>query len=119
MNTPTRGWLTEIVDSDSMKITGDGKYEYQINLINLFQKNSQARLYVKNINTNEEKNIPIDIAIKKISLLSIGDVNNWVKFERIEGSDLYLLNTTEEIRIEEERFVVDIETGASEKLNNE
>lgn len=34
----THGWANEKISSDSLKITSDGKYEYRVDLINLFQK---------------------------------------------------------------------------------
>lgn len=43
----TQGWLTEKITSDSLKITADNKYEYRVELINVFLINSHARLYVK------------------------------------------------------------------------
>ena len=41
------GWANEKIESDSVKVTADSKYEYRIDLINLFQRNSHARLYLK------------------------------------------------------------------------
>lgn len=74
--TPTRGWLYDNVDSDPVRLTSDQKYEYRIDLINPFQRNSREQLHLKNISTGEEKNIPISIR-KENSGYSGGDGDNW------------------------------------------
>lgn len=50
----TGGWLYDDIESDSLKLTSDGKYKYRIELINMDQKNSREQLYVRNISTDEE-----------------------------------------------------------------
>lgn len=70
----TQGWLTESVRGDIVKTTKDLQYEYKIELINIFQKNSRARLYVKSTSTGEEKRIPVQIKTNEIVAYS-GD--NW------------------------------------------
>lgn len=62
----THGWANEKISSDSLKITSDGKYEYRVNLINLFQKNSHARLYLKDVHSGEEIYISTGIQTRKI-----------------------------------------------------
>jgi hypothetical protein len=116
-NVSAQGWLNEKNTSDSLKITSDGKYEYRINLINLFQKNSHARLYLKVVSTGEELRIPIDIQTDKIVGLGVKKVNNWVMLEPLDvSSSRYILYTTKELGITEERFEIDIIEGTSKKL---
>ncbi|WP_188067200.1 hypothetical protein [Brevibacillus brevis] len=62
----TSGWLTDKVQTDSIQLTSDHRFEYCIELINLFQKNSTARLYLKNINTLEEVRIPLELPTKEV-----------------------------------------------------
>jgi hypothetical protein len=112
----TQGWLNEKITSDSLKITSDNKYEYRIDLINLFQKNSHARLYLKVVDTKVEKNIPIDIQTIKIMGLENKKVNNWVMLVPTDVSSRYILYTTKELHIPEERFEIDITEGTSKKL---
>ncbi|RXZ79065.1 hypothetical protein EBB07_24755 [Paenibacillaceae bacterium] len=116
----TQGWLTERITSDSLKITSDLKYEYRIDLINLFQKNSQARLYVRNVSTGVESSIPVDIYTNKIFSIGIergkGQLNNWVLMKPTDLPDRYYLSTTRELRIQEEQFKIDIGTGTSKRL---
>ncbi len=112
----SQGWLTEKVTSDSLKITSDEKYQYRIDLINLFQKNSYAKLYVKNVATNEEVSIPVDIETDKIVGLGIKETNNWVTMEPSEASNRYVLYTTKELGIPEEKFKIDIASRTSEEV---
>ncbi len=72
----TYGWANEKIESDSVKVTVDEKYEYRIDLINLFQKNSRARLYLKDSSSGKETYIPIDIQTRKIVGLGVKKVNH-------------------------------------------
>lgn len=85
----TQGWSDEKVRSDTLKMTTDGAYEYQINLINLFQRNSRAELYLKKLSTGEEQGIPIAIQTQEMITLSMGKVNNWARLEPTEDKMLY------------------------------
>lgn len=112
----TQGWLTEKITSDSLKITEDDKYEYRVDLINVFQKNSHARLYVKSAATGEEISIPVDIHTDKIVGLGIKKINNWVIMKPSNESNRYSLYTTKELGIPEEIFEIDLLTGTSKRL---
>ncbi len=111
-----QGWLTEKITSDSLKVTSDKKYEYRIDLINVFQKNSRGRLYVKNVASGEEMSIPIDIHTSRIVGLGIKKVNNWVMIEPTDESSRYILYTTKELGIPEEKFEIDVGTSTSRRL---
>jgi hypothetical protein len=116
-NVSAQGWLKEKVTSDSLKITVDEKYEYRINLINLFQRNSHAQLYLKDLGSGKETLIPVDIQTKKIVGLGVKKVNNWVMFEPTETASQYILYTTKELGIPEEKFKIDIFAGTSSRVN--
>lgn len=108
------GWAKEKLESDSTKITTDGKYEYHIDLINLFQRNSKARLYLRNVSTGEEQFIPINIQTRKIKTLAVGKVNHWVLLEPTDIDSQYILYTTKDLgRLPEEKFKIDILAGTS------
>ena len=110
------GWAKERIESDSLKITADGKYEYHIDLINLFQRNSKARLYLRDVDTGEEKLIPVNIQTRKIKGLVVSEVNHWIVLESTDEASRYILSTTEKLHIPREKFKVDIATGTSRKL---
>lgn len=112
----SNGWTEKKIESDSLKITADGKYEYRIELINLFQSNSNARLYLKEVESEEEKYIPINIQTREINSLIVGKVNNWVILEPAKNSSRYFLSTTEKLRLPQEQFEIDVEKGSSRKL---
>jgi hypothetical protein len=113
----TNGWLTERITSDSLKITSDKKYEYRIDLINVFQKNSRARLYVKNVSTGKEMDVPVDIHTKKIVvLMTRKEGMDWVLMEPTDSPDRYNLFTAEELDIPQEQFEIDVVTETSRRL---
>lgn len=112
----SHGWTKEQIESDSLKTTADGKYEYRIELINLFQRNSHARLYLKDVGSGEEKYISVNIQTRKIIVLGVKDVNHWIILEPTAQPSAYFLSTTKELGIPEEKFEVDIETRTSKKL---
>ncbi|WP_442602965.1 hypothetical protein [Paenibacillus sp. KN14-4R] len=113
----TYGWVKEKIESDTLKKTSDEKYEYRVDLINLFQRNSRARLYLKDISSGKETYIPIEIQTSKIVVLGVGKVNHWVKLELTDNSSQYTLYTTKELGIPEEKFKIDIIAGTSNRMN--
>ncbi len=115
-NVNTAGWITEIVRTDPLKLTQDEEYEYQLELVNLFQRNSKARLYVKSVETAEVKRIPIAIRTKDIEVIFSGKDTHWVKLEPSGESDIYILNTTKRLTEPEETFEVNIKKGTSRRL---
>jgi hypothetical protein len=110
------GWANEKIESDTVKVTADNKYEYRIDLINLFQKNSHARLYLKDSGSGTETHIPVDIQTRKIVGLGVKKVNHWVMLEPTDNSSGYILYTTKELGIPEEKFEIDVKTGTSVRL---
>lgn len=114
----THGWAKEKIESDTVKITADNKYEYRIDLINLFQRNSHARLYLKDVGSGKVIYIPVDIQTNKIIGLRVGKVNHWVRLEPSDIESQYMLYTTKDLgRLPEEKFKVDILSGTSSILH--
>jgi len=116
-NTYTSGWLTENVTADTIQLTADGKYEYNIELINVFQKNSYARVYLKNIATAEEQRIRLESPVKNIHGYSTGREFYWITLESGSQTDKYLLKTNKEYPLPEEIYEVDVSRGEAIKLN--
>ncbi|MDQ0196433.1 hypothetical protein [Paenibacillus wynnii] len=112
----TNGWSNENIESDSIQITADEKYEYRTDLINLFQRNSSARLYLKEVGLGEEVFIPVDIQTGKIVGLGVSEVNHWVMLEPTDEPSRYILYTTKELGIPIERFKIDTVAGTSERV---
>ncbi|AIQ17138.1 hypothetical protein H70357_11055 [Paenibacillus sp. FSL H7-0357] len=116
-NTNIEGWLTEGIKSDDLKITTDQKYEYRLDLINMFQKNSHARLHVRNALSDEVKDIDVEISTRTIVVYTKKSYGtHWGYLEPTNEPDRYILNTTEDLGIPEEKFEVDIATGTSKRL---
>jgi hypothetical protein len=113
----THGWANEKIESDSLKITADEKYEYRIELVNLFQRNSHAQLYLKDVDSGEEMYIPIDIQTRKIVGLGVKKVNHWVMLEPTDNLSRYTLFTTRELGTPEEKFEIDIMARTSSRLD--
>ncbi|MFB7817162.1 hypothetical protein ACFC0X_23690 [Paenibacillus chitinolyticus] len=114
-NVNTSGWLSESIVTDTLQITEDGQYEYQFELINLFQKNSHARLYIKSSSTGEEMRIPLDVPVNTINVLSERKMNYWISLEETAEKYKYILYTTSKFPLEE-KYEVDIKKGKAVKV---
>jgi len=113
----SHGWTKERILSDSLQTTADGKYEYRIELINLFQRNSHARLYLRDVGSGEENYISVDIQTRKIITLGVRSVNHWVILEPSDIESQYILYTTKDLgRLPEEKFKIDILAGTSSRV---
>jgi len=114
------GWLTEKVRTLSyMQTTEDGKYEYTLELINTFQKDGYARLYVKDVVTDEEKRIPLHTKRKKITIRGFahGEENAWSHLIVSETSaSVYVLTITEWLSIENEQYEINITEGTARRI---
>ena len=67
---PVRLLIVENVTKDWTQITADGRFEYRLEVINVFQRNSRARLHVVDVNTREEIIIRTDIRTRGITSMS-------------------------------------------------
>lgn len=114
----TEGWLYDHITSDPIKITSDGEFEYRTELINLFQKNSRERLYLRNVSTGREMYIPIDINTTEIYGIWVreGDDWMWALLSPTDVPNQYELTTTEILRVPKNKFLIDIGTGTSQRL---
>lgn len=110
------GFPKDRVNSDTLKTTIDEKYEYHIDLVNLFQRNSWARLYVKDIDTDEEMFIRIPIQTRNISGISIGEINHWVLLTPTDNEAHYILQTTNEFPLRGKQFEIDMQAGIATSL---
>ncbi|TQK53651.1 hypothetical protein FB479_109128 [Brevibacillus sp. AG162] len=115
-NVDTSGWLTDKVQTDSIQQTSDHRFEYCIELINLFQKNSTARLYLKNINTLEEVRIPLELPTKEVVGITWSSVNYFIKLEPTADSNIYLLTTTEGLPLATEKYEINVQEGTAVRI---
>jgi len=115
----TEGWLTEKVEGDFVQITSDGKYEYQLQLINLYQNNSYARLYVKEISTDSEAIIRLDIQTKEITGLvhPSKPSSAWAIMDPTDTENIYILTTTNKIWMPITIFEIDMITKTSQLVS--
>ena len=65
----------------------------------------------------KELKIPVDIRTDKIIVLGVGKENHWVKLEPTESPSLYMLYTTKELGIPEEKFKIDVLAGTSGRVD--
>lgn len=115
-NVDTSGWLTDKVQTDSIQQTSDHRFEYCIELINLFQKNSTSRLYLKNINTLEEVRIPLELPTKEVVAITWSSVNYFIKLEPTADSNIYLLTTTEDLPLATEKYEINVQEGTAVRI---
>ncbi|ETT44827.1 hypothetical protein [Paenibacillus sp. FSL H7-689] len=65
-------------ESDPVSYTFDLKYQYNIELINMSQRNNQVNLIVKDVSGEAEKKvIPLDLDTEEIIALTTGPGSNW------------------------------------------
>lgn len=112
-NVNISGWLIENVETDSKQITSDHKYEYCIELVNTFQSNSSIRLYLKDMQSNEE--IRIKLKLPKVKGVLWKPVENYFTIlQPANQTGIYILQTqtgapfpksTFEINIEERKAI--------------
>jgi hypothetical protein len=114
----TQGWLNNNIERDPIKLTSDGKYEYRIELINIDQKNSRERLYVRNLSTGVGMYISVDIIADDLEGISEGADENWAWAIMIptDVRDQYELSTTEDLRMPKKKFLIDIGASTSKRL---
>lgn len=117
-NVDRSGWLEEEVTTDSLQVTADNLYEYQIELINLFQKDSSARLYLKHTSTDEEIRIPLDVNLKEFAVLFVEKTNYWIVLETTSEEGMYILETTSSFPIPGLKYKVDVKKREAVKMGN-
>lgn len=107
-NVSTSGWLEEKVTTDTLQITSDNTYEYQLEIINLFQKNSYARLYLKSTSTGEEIRIPLDIPVKEMAVLFVEKNYHLITLEATSEEEFYILHPTSKLPFPDEIYKIDL-----------
>lgn len=112
------GWLEDNIVSDPPRMTSDQQYEYRIDIINPFQKNSREQLHIRQISTGKESNIPIDLLNEDdVYKTGMGDQWAWALLQPTEREDYYRMVTTEDLNMNEQRvYLVNVRQGAAERL---
>jgi len=106
------------VESDPVSYTSDQKYQYNIELINISQRNNQVNLIVKDVSGKAEKKaIPLDLDNEEIIALTTGPGFNWqwAVLEPTEKPELYTLTTTEKLGVHKV-YMIDIVKGSSQEI---
>lgn len=123
------GWLDDRVSvlhyTPSSEIlvqtTEDGKYEYFLEVINSFQRNSRAQLFVRNVATGEETRIHLDMKNPRISTRLGGTPNRERAWSHLVISDtfplIYILTTTWYLNDMIESFEICMETKTSRRID--
>jgi hypothetical protein len=121
----TKGWLTESVSSDYTQTTLDEKYEYTLQLINVFQKNSYAQLYLKEKSTKKVIIIPVEIQMNDIGAINVPDEDDtdedvlkwrWSELTLSDVASTYILTTTKELNRKVEKFEINIEEKTAKMI---
>ena len=117
-NSSVYGWLKESVTKDYIQTTVDEKYEYRIEIVNIFQKNSYVRLYVKDVSDGKETKLYLDIPIREIYAISGGEGSIypepetppvWSNLMSTDKESIYILTTTKVFDSENEySFIIDV-----------
>ena len=123
------GWTTERVhtlmrsggDGEILvHTTEDGKYEYFLELVNPSQRNSRARLFVRDMATSEEIRIPLDFKNERLRARlasTLNEENAWAYLVPSETSPfIYVLTTTWFLNDYIESFEICMETKTSRRL---
>ncbi|MDT0123737.1 hypothetical protein Q9R46_13845 [Paenibacillus sp. RRE4] len=108
----------ERVESDPVSRTSDQKYEYNLEIINMSQRNNQVNLIVKEVsNQAVKKTIPLDLDAKEIAAIttSPGSDWQWTVLEPTEEPEIYKLTTTEKLGIHK-IYRIDVVEGLSEEM---
>ncbi|MFD1883909.1 hypothetical protein [Paenibacillus wenxiniae] len=113
----TNGWTNTHSERDTLKVTDDQKYEYQIELVNLFQRNSYARLHLRNVQSDARSSIRVDMHSNEIVALGVSNINNWVELKSTTSSEKYILRTTADLGIPEESFIIDVLAENAQSFN--
>jgi len=116
-NVNTEGWLTERVVTDTMQTTTDGKYEYQLEVINLHQKNSYARIYLRSVSSKEEFRIPLQMDTNLIEGISLTSPKYWISIEETLDPRKYIMKTTEHFPLRDEKYSIDLSKITAEQVD--
>jgi len=72
---------------------------------------------LREVSSGKEMYIPINVQTCKIIVLEVNEVNYWVMLEPTDNGSQYILSTTKELSIPEEKFKIDVIAGTSTRVN--
>ncbi|WP_342551862.1 hypothetical protein [Paenibacillus sp. FSL R7-0652] len=108
----------ERVESDPVSRTSDEKYEYNLEIINMSQRNNQVNLIVKEV-SNQADQLTISLALdaKEIAAITTGPGSDWqwTVLEPTEKPGIYKLITTERLGMHKV-YRIDIAEGISQEM---
>ena len=115
----TAGWLTKRIDADKVSVTEDGKYAYNLELVNYHQRNGYIQVHVRNSSTEQEFCVKVDVSLGKIDGIGSSRNNTWSILEPTEDPDHYILTITEQLNrhVAGEMFDIDMLTRTSQKIS--
>ncbi|HHY14241.1 MAG TPA: hypothetical protein GX526_06355 [Thermoanaerobacterales bacterium] len=128
-NTTLYGWIIKQTRIDYVQVTDDGKYEYQLALTNLFQRNSYARLLVTDVSTDDEMIIPIKIRTKEISGITVPSKTVpkreepplpsfvWCTLNATDKEAIYMFTTTKYLKESIEMFEINMDKKKAKRIN--
>jgi|GEM_PF-1908220 len=114
--TPRAGWITNAVRSSAEQITDDGRYIYRLDIVNLFQKNAESRIYVKDTVSGVESQILIDIRLEEIGGISLDRGEAWIEMGQTSEDGIYRTRILHDRLLKSspsEFFIVDIGAGTA------
>lgn len=115
-NVNTSGWLTDEINADTKQITADNQYEYDVELVNIFQRNSSVRLRLKSLHSHEEQRIKLELP-RVNGLIMNSKENFFTTLQPTDDPNLYILKTLPLSPFPEVKFKVDVKNGKANKLN--
>ena len=83
-----------VIRSDTTRPTEDGLFEYNFQLVNWQRRNGYARIFLRNLMTDEEIFIPIDVPVGDITGFSTPGIGGfiWARLEFDDTLNQYILN---------------------------
>ncbi len=108
------GWLEPYVQSDTLKITQDGRYVYQVEVANLAQRNRSARLFVEKREGGWEQRIPLKLSAQEMRDM-VYSGSDWGQLAAGEGDYDFVLSPTDEMPEADWQFEVDLKNGQAHK----
>lgn len=114
------GWLTEAISREPVKTTSDGMYDYRLELINSYQKNSFARLYIHDNVKGHDIYIPVKLKVDEVQIkwLGEGEKWSWSLLSRLKDENQFELHISRVSSLPSLIFHVDIKNKTSVLLTN-
>ncbi|OWR31176.1 hypothetical protein CDO73_08550 [Saccharibacillus sp. O23] len=108
------GWLEPYVQSDTLKITEDGRYVYQVEVANLAQRNRSARLFVEKREGGWEQRIRLEMSAQEMHDM-VYSGSDWGRLVAGEGAYGFVLSPTDEVPEADWNFAVDLKNGQAHR----